>query len=498
MSAPWILLFAQLAVELEPAPRGSDWFVADSLAITGNFKPTAGTVLSYANRPVVLEQNPIVDHMIVAQLGGSVALGERLRVSLDLPLQLLTHGRNSPGLRAPPNEQGVGDLRLSADARLLGEPGEPFVFGAGFAVWAPIGQKSQWMSDGVLRLRPRVLAAGEHGMYVYAGSLGVGVRDTPDINLTAAGGVRLQKDIVLGPELLASTTFDDALGKLSTPIDLLLGGHWLTDVGGQHVRVGAGFGRGLTQGFGSPDARALFSFEWIGPDLDLINIKPILADTDGDGDGVPDARDACPSVVGMKSDDPKKNGCPPDDDGDEIDDLADACPTVKGLRSDDPKTNGCPDLDRDHDGIDNEDDACPGEPGPADPTDPRRNGCPKAFVSGSRIELAVPIRFRPNGAELLADKDTDAVLGALLDILQKRTEIRRVRIEAHTDNRGDPTNNRRIAGLRAAKVAKWLVDHGIDKNRLVTEGIGGDRPIDTNETEAGRSANRRIEIRITP
>lgn len=490
------LLFAQLAVEVDPAPRGSEWFVGDSLAITGNFKPTVGTVLSYANRPVVLGQVPIVDHMLVTHLGGSVGIGERLRVALDLPIQLLAHGRNAPGFRAPPAEQGVGDLRLAADARLFGEPGERLVVAAGFAFWAPIGQQSQWMSDGVLRIRPRVSVAGEQGMFVYAGSLGVGIRDASDIVVSLAGGARIQKNIVVGPELFASTTFGDAFGKLSTPVDLLLGGHYLTEVASQHVRFGAGFGRGITPAFASPDVRALLSIEWLGPELDLIHIQPILPDPDTDEDGIPDSRDACPKAIGIKHDDPKMNGCPPDDDGDEIDDLADACPTVKGVKTDDPKTTGCPDLDRDKDSVPNEEDACPGEPGAADPIDARKNGCPRAFVSGSRIELSSPVKFRPNGAELLADKDSDAVLEALLDILKKRTEIRRVRIEAHTDNRGDPGNNKRVASARAAAIAKWLVDHGIDKNRIQTEGIGGDRPIDTNETEAGRSANRRIEIRI--
>jgi outer membrane protein OmpA-like peptidoglycan-associated protein len=352
------------------------------------------------------------------------------------------------------------------------------------------------VSDGVLRLRPRVSLAGERGMLVYAGSLGVGIRDASDVNVTLAGGARVQKNIVVGPELFASTTFGDAFAKLSTPVELLLGGHHLTDVANQHLRVGAGFGRGLTPAFASPDVRALLSIEWLGPDLDIIHIQPIAPDPDGDGDGIPDSRDACPNVIGIRHDDPKKNGCPPDDDGDDVDDVDDACPTVKGIKTDDPKTTGCPDLDRDKDGIPNEEDACPGEAGPADPSDPRRNGCPKAFVSGSRIELASPIKFRPNGTELLADKDSDAVLDALLEILKKRPEIRRIRIEAHTDSRGDSGNNKRVAGLRAATVAKWLVDHGIDKNRISTEGIGGDRPIDTNETEAGRAANRRIEIRV--
>jgi outer membrane protein OmpA-like peptidoglycan-associated protein len=502
MSAVGILLFAQFAVELDPAPRGSEWFVADSLAIAGNLKPTLGAVLSYANRPVVIEQSPIVEHLLVTHLGGSVGIGDRLRLALDLPVQLLTHGRgapSAPALPAPPHEQGVGDLRLAADARVFGRPGDALVVAGGVELWAPTGQKSQWMSDGVFRLRPRIAFAGERDMFVYAGSLGVGIRETSDIGFELAAGVRVQKNIVLGPELFGSTTFHDAFGQYSTPIELVFGGHYLTNVGNEHVRIGAGFGRGLTEAFGSPDMRALFSLEWLGPELDFIHIAPILPEPpepDSDQDGIPDSRDACPRVIGMRSDDPKKNGCPPDEDDDGIDDVHDACPTIKGIQTDDPRTNGCPDLDRDHDGIPNEEDACPGEPGPANPMDPRRNGCPLAFVSGSRIELGGAIRFRPNGAELLAEKETDDVLASLRDLLTRRTEIGRIKIEAHTDDRGESANNKRVAAARAEAVAKWLMDHGIDQRRITTEGIGGDRPIDTNETEAGRAANRRIEIRI--
>src|SRR5690242_1083156 len=102
-----LLLLAQLAVDVDPAPRGSEWFVADSLAITGNLKPTVGAVLSYANRPVVVDQAPVVDHLLVTHLGASVGVAERLRFALDLPIQLLTHGRGAPGFPSPRAEQGV-------------------------------------------------------------------------------------------------------------------------------------------------------------------------------------------------------------------------------------------------------------------------------------------------------------------------------------------------------------------------------------------------------
>ena len=64
---------------------------------------------------------------------------------------------------------------------------------------------------------------------------------------------------------------------------------------------------------------------------------------DRDGDGVFDDEDACPDVPGVRTDDPKTNGCPRSDrDGDGVFDDEDACPDIPGVRSEDPRANGCP------------------------------------------------------------------------------------------------------------------------------------------------------------
>jgi OOP family OmpA-OmpF porin len=49
---------------------------------------------------------------------------------------------------------------------------------------------------------------------------------------------------------------------------------------------------------------------------------------------------------------------------------------------------------------------------------------------------------------------------------------------------------------RAEAVKLYLVEHGIDEDRITTEGLGPDKPVDTNETKVGRANNRRIEFEI--
>jgi OmpA-OmpF porin, OOP family len=72
----------------------------------------------------------------------------------------------------------------------------------------------------------------------------------------------------------------------------------------------------------------------------------------------------------------------------------------------------------------------------------------------------------------------------------------RVEIGGHTDNSGAAVYNRQLSEKRALSVHTYLIQHGIDKKRLVPKGYGPDQPVATNESELGRQRNRRIEFRI--
>jgi outer membrane protein OmpA-like peptidoglycan-associated protein len=80
----------------------------------------------------------------------------------------------------------------------------------------------------------------------------------------------------------------------------------------------------------------------------------------------------------------------------------------------------------------------------------------------------------------------------------KRYPTVRIRLEGHTDNQGNPQLNLELSENRAKEVKKYLVDLGIDENRIEWIGYGGQRPIDSNPTadENLRPKNRRVEVVI--
>ena len=68
-------------------------------------------------------------------------------------------------------------------------------------------------------------------------------------------------------------------------------------------------------------------------------------------------------------------------------------------------------------------------------------------------------------------------------------------IEGHTSSEGSDEYNRSLSERRAASVVEALIGRGVAANRLRSEGLGESRPIASNDDEAGRSMNRRVEIR---
>jgi outer membrane protein OmpA-like peptidoglycan-associated protein len=72
------------------------------------------------------------------------------------------------------------------------------------------------------------------------------------------------------------------------------------------------------------------------------------------------------------------------------------------------------------------------------------------------------------------------------------------RIEGHTDSIGSESYNMDLSVRRAVAVKNLLIERGVEPSRLEAVGYGETMPIASNDTEAGRLQNRRVEIKIAP
>lgn len=69
-----------------------------------------------------------------------------------------------------------------------------------------------------------------------------------------------------------------------------------------------------------------------------------------------------------------------------------------------------------------------------------------------------------------------------------------VRLEGHTDSTGDAEENKKLSLTRADVVKDSLLRGGIEASRMTTGGYGQERPVASNDTEAGKATNRRLEL----
>jgi len=73
-----------------------------------------------------------------------------------------------------------------------------------------------------------------------------------------------------------------------------------------------------------------------------------------------------------------------------------------------------------------------------------------------------------------------------------------VDVEGHTDSTGTAEYNQRLSERRAASVADYLIDQGVQSGNITVYGYGEMRPRASNDNAEGRQLNRRVEIRIRP
>jgi OmpA-OmpF porin, OOP family len=424
----------------------------------------------------------------------------------------------------------IGDTRLDFRGVVWRSPDQAWAFGADLGVFIPTGSSSNFGGDGSASWLPMVdgewtpprlplpltfvANTGIHfrpdnaindpaGMHGVAQGLGVGnewrwavgallpIGQRFRVGATIFGQTGLQNDSTVGNTIFTSQNTPiewNAEGRMKLPLP-----------GFERLFVGGSLGTRLTDGYGGPDLRVVvlagsyWSIEDKTPPSPDRKIRESIHESlrDTDGDGIPDDIDACPTVPEDHKEPDPSDGCPApvDRDHDGIPDNLDKCPDVPQGKA---GLDGCPDADKD--GIPDAKDACPKEPGEPDP-DPKKNGCPKHIrLEGSNVRVMQQVHFQTASATILPD--SFPMLTEIAQLLAANPDIKQMRIEGHTDNRGGADYNLDLSKRRAASVRTWLSEHGVDASRTQSEGYGLTLPVASNESEEGRAQNRRVEFKI--
>ena len=429
-----------------------------------------------------------------------------------------------------PGGPSAGDLRLDFRGTLFRTDDRKSAFGAQLSVFAPTGTPTNFGGDS--NTGAMVMFTGEHTVkfITLAANLGIHFRPRHAINdpnggsglgignewRWALGGFIPIKDgkFRLGGTFFGSTGIegDNIIGdtffkKQNTPVEWQVEGRMKFGPS-DHWWVGAGGGSRLfVNAYGAPDLRIIGLLGTYIPILDSDAPSPERkADlrarrraehsSDRDHDGIPDDIDACPDDAEDHLGNDPSDGCPmpPDRDGDGIPDQFDKCPDVPEDKDGIDDGDGCPEDDADSDGIPDAQDACPKEPGQKN-TDPKKNGCPTFIkVEGNVVRILQQVHFATGSAVILPE--SFPMLQEITNLLKSNKGIKKMSIEGHTDNRGPADLNKKLSADRAASVVAWLAQHGVENTRLESHGYGLEKPIEPNETDAGRAANRRVEFKI--
>jgi hypothetical protein len=164
-------------------------------------------------------------------------------------------------------------------------------------------------------------------------------------------------------EVYGAAMFSDFGKRELTPLEALAGLKYGVD--GWYV--GAAVGPGLTQGYGSPDVRALLTLSLSPEEPVAAPVVVVVEEEEGpadtDRDGLLDPDDQCPRQPEDLDDFEDEDGCPdPDNDQDGILDRRDGCQLDPEDKYGFEDADGCPDPDNDQDGILDTSDACPLQP----------------------------------------------------------------------------------------------------------------------------------------
>ena len=180
---------------------------------------------------------------------------------------------------------------------------------------------------------------------------------------------------------------------------------------------------------------------------------------DADNDGVTGADDQCPAEPETRNGYMDEDGCPDeaDPDGDTIRGAADRCPTQAETR------NGFQD-----------DDGCPDTPPAIEAAPPTAAVEAPVERPATAIAITQVLQYEPRRDRV--ERDMRATLDAVAALLRDHPEVRRIRVEGHADDNGNPSRDLRLSRKRAQNVQRYLSRAHVERDRVTIEGVGANRP----------------------
>lgn len=461
-----------------------------------------------------------VTSQLITYLNAGVEILGRAALQASFPLILFQDGNQTYsrelGIAATTDLKTAApmDLRLDARVVVLELDERRFRLGLTAAAFVPIGSKYSFGGDRSVSSSFGLGAEYDFQQLIVTLNAGVALRPRAQLHELIVGSeltyglgayLPLRDDTIrLGAEVFGSFgLLDDTRGELdASPIEWLVNGKaFITK--DKAVYVGAGAGTRLSGGY-APDFRgvaviggafSLSDTETRSPGFSFV----IEQEKDTDGDGYPDVIDLCPEDQEDGKQPKPSDGCPhmPDRDGDGIPDVVDRCPDEPEDMDGIDDRDGCPEVDADQDGIPDAVDKCPKEPGQVVPDNPEKNGCPyfiRRIEGSAEIEIMKQVEFEFDSSRILPQ--SYPILDEVVRLLKANPEIKLLSIEGHTDNQGTNDYNDRLSHSRALAVRYYLINKGIQHERLTATGYGSRRPLVSNDTEEGRQRNRRVEFHI--
>ena len=527
-------------VLFRPGPGATDFLGLRGARLAPAWTPSLGLTVGTATRLFQITirskgiEGVVVQQYVDVAVLAALAMSPHFEIGVALPVVPSTALGDGAALLpafddVPDQSAAVGDLRLSAKLRLP-DPTRGLALALDLTVALPTGGSFAG-HDGPTVTPTAVIDAYVTRAVRLVGNVGVAFRARRTLGslvlddaLLAAVGVELTPASVAAEhavraEVAGFVGLTDP-GPEERGLEVRTGYAWRGVTG---LELGVGFGLGVGPGVGVPQWRAFGSVRYrpgrcaTGPeDDDGWEDDDHCGDPDNDGDGLEDEADLCPNEPENRNGFEDQDGCPDkkpafaafggggrdafapagDADHDGLDDDIDACPQEAEDKDGFEDTDGCPDPDDDQDGILDGDDACPRSAEVVNGFEDK-DGCPDVAtmtVTTRGIVLGDTVRFLPGSATL--DHRSDGLLDSLADILDAHPEILRLEVAGHTDSAGSDAINKTLSEQRAAAVREYLIRRGIDAGRLTAVGYGESTPLAPNTTPRGRRLNRRVEMTI--